>query len=98
FVLRHLSDAIERSASGASDDHKSRLQELVASRSMDPPTYEVRAEGPDHAKTFFARVTVGGTERGSGTGRSKKQAEQDAASAALVALGDPQPQNEADDA
>jgi ribonuclease-3 len=86
FVLRHLSDAIERSADSPGDDHKSRLQELAARRSLDPPRYEVRAEGPDHAKVFFATVSIHGSVSGEGSGRSKKQAEQVAASEALAVL------------
>jgi ribonuclease-3 len=43
-------------------------------------------EGPDHEKTFFAQVLLGGVLYGSGTGRSKKLAEQQAAAAAYEAL------------
>ena len=64
------------------DDHKTRLQELAARQWEELPTYELRGEGPDHAKTFFATVRVGGEVRGAGEGRSKKQAEQAAARAA----------------
>ena len=47
-------------------DHKSRLQELVAMAGGPPPEYTTRAEGPDHAKRFFAAVSVGwaGARRG----------------------------------
>ena len=41
-----------------------------------PPEYVTRAEGPDHAKRFFASVVVDGDVIGEGTGRSKKAAEQ----------------------
>src|SRR5690606_17651937 len=61
LVLRHLVDAIERSAHGPGHDHKSRLQEAVARQGLLPPDYDVRSEGPDHAKVFFARVAVGGS-------------------------------------
>jgi ribonuclease-3 len=47
----------------------------------------VRAEGPDHAKEFFATVSIEGSVRGTGSGRSKKQAEQEAARMALARLG-----------
>jgi ribonuclease III len=67
-------------------DHKSRLQELVAHRFAAPPLYETEAAGPDHARSFRVTVFVGGTPRGVGEGRSKKQAEQAAARAAVVAL------------
>ena len=44
--------------------------------------------GPDHRKSFTATVALVGTERGSGEGRSKKEAEQHAAEAAHAALQD----------
>ncbi len=71
-------------------DHKSRLQELVASDGSEPPEYLTRSEGPDHAKRFFSTVLVGGAVAGEGTGRSKKAAEQAAAAAACASL-DPSP-------
>ena len=71
-------------------DHKSRLQELVASDGSEPPEYLTRSEGPDHAKRFFSTVVVAGAVAGEGTGRSKKAAEQAAAAAACASL-DPSP-------
>lgn len=67
-------------------DHKSRLQELVARLGLGAPSYRVTSEGPDHAKRFFADVLIDGRTFGSGTGRSKKSAEQAAAAAAWVRL------------
>ncbi len=67
-------------------DHKSRLQELAAHRFGTPPRYEVEATGPDHARTFYVTVTIDGEPHGSGVGRSKKQAEQLAARAAVDTL------------
>ncbi len=46
------------------------------------PDYQVEESGPDHQKSFRAVVKVGGRALGSGTGRSKKEAEQQAAEAA----------------
>ena len=43
------------------------------------PVYELEGRGPDHAKEFTATVYVAGEALGSGTGRSKKEAEQQAA-------------------
>ena len=67
-------------------DHKSRLQEAAAGDGSGPPEYLTRAEGPDHAKRFFAAVVVAGRVIGEGTGRSKKAAEQSAAAAACATL------------
>jgi ribonuclease-3 len=70
-------------------DHKSRLQELAAMSGGAPPQYTTRAEGPDHAKRFFASVSVDGHVVGEGTGRSKKAAEQAAAEAGCTAWSAP---------
>lgn len=67
-------------------DHKSRLQELAVRAGRDVPVYESRAEGPDHAKEFFAVAVVGGARLGEGRGPSKKIAEQAAAALAADAL------------
>ncbi len=67
-------------------DHKSRLQELSARLFGMPPRYEVEASGPDHARTFAVTATIAEVAYGHGVGRSKKQAEQAAARAAVEAL------------
>ena len=69
-------------------DHKSSLQEAAARNGFGAPEYVVRAEGPDHAKKFFATVVLDGRIIGEGEGRSKKAAEQMAASEAFVQLAD----------
>ena len=48
--------------------------------------YSVTSTGPDHAKTFVASVIVDGEVLGEGSGRSKKAAEQVAATQACAAL------------
>jgi ribonuclease III len=69
-------------------DHKSALQELTARLGLGAPEYAVRSEGPDHAKRFFARALVDGRVVGEGSGRSKKAAEQLAATDAWAALSE----------
>jgi ribonuclease-3 len=67
-------------------DFKSALQERLAQRGA-LVTYDVIEEqGPPHDRTFQIKATIGGVEVGRGTGRSKKDAEQEAAQAALEAL------------
>jgi ribonuclease-3 len=67
-------------------DFKSALQERLARRGA-LVTYDVIEEqGPPHDRTFEIKATIGGVEVGRGTGRSKKDAEQEAAQAALEAL------------
>lgn len=86
-VLSLLEDRIRASAVGpGGHDYKTQLQELAAQRFDELPRYQVRAEGPDHEKRFFATVRVAGDTLGSGEGRSKKQAEQAAAEAAWQRL------------
>jgi ribonuclease III len=67
-------------------DFKSTLQELLAQRG-EVVSYEVSAElGPPHQRTFEVTATVGGRQLGSGEGRSKKHAEQEAARKAVETL------------
>ena len=71
---------------GAGLDWKTSLQELSAERSLGVPEYRVTEEGPDHAKVFAANVLLSGNPHGSGSGRTKKEAEQNAAAAAYTSL------------
>lgn len=87
LVMRLLGERIGEAAAGpGGQDYKTRLQELGARRFDELPRYEVVDEGPDHAKRFFATVRLGEAVRGSGEGRSKKQAEQAAAREAWETL------------
>jgi ribonuclease III len=78
---------------GAGLDWKTSLQELSAEHSLGVPEYVIEEDGPDHEKTFTAQVRVGVHLYGHGTGRSKKEAEQQAAETAYLAIaashGDP---------
>ncbi len=68
-------------------DPKSELQEKVQAKGKDTPSYSVLSEsGPDHNKEFTVSVSVGGVELARGSGKSKQQAQQAAAQAALVRL------------
>ena len=87
LVLRLLLGRTTEAATGpGGQDYKSRLQELSARHFDEQPRYETLAEGPDHARRFHVTVAVGGEPRGSGDGRSKKQAEQVAARDAYTTL------------
>jgi ribonuclease-3 len=79
---------IEAATRGAGLDWKTSLQELGAARGLGAPGYVVEDDGPDHAKTFTASVVLAGTVYGTGTGRTKKAAEQEAAEAAWRALSE----------
>src|SRR5438552_2932018 len=87
LVLDLLAERIAEAATGpGGQDYKTRLQELAAQRLDTLPHYEVREDGPDHAKRFYATVYINDEECGSGEGRSKKQAEQAAAAKAWRSL------------
>jgi len=90
FVRRSLVEgaiAVEAERLGHTD-HKSALQEYLQSRGMVPGAYHVIAEtGPDHQKTFRVEVRIAGQVSAIGCGRTKKEAEQAAAIAALIQLG-----------
>jgi len=89
LVHRLFDPVIDRSAGlGAGLDWKTSLQELTASGVLGVPEYHVEESGPDHQKFFRASVRVGGRTYGSGSGRSKKEAEQQAAEAAWKAISD----------
>ncbi|CAM3748913.1 ribonuclease III [Smaragdicoccus niigatensis] len=91
-VLRLFAELLERAPRmGAGHDWKTSLQELTAERSFGTPVYEISSTGPDHDKEFTATVLVAGNPSGTGVGRTKKEAEQKAASAAWNLLsGKPQ--------
>jgi len=83
LVHRLFDPLIEEAATlGAGLDWKTSLQELTAEAGMGVPEYVVSESGPDHQKLFTAAATVGGDSYGEGNGRSKKEAEQEAAAAA----------------
>ena len=83
LVHRLFDPVIARSARlGAGLDWKTSLQELTAVKMLGVPDYQVEESGPDHQKSFRAVVRVGGQVLGSGQGRTKKAAEQQAAEAA----------------
>lgn len=70
-----------------SGDCKTRLQELIQRQPGHSIAYAVLGEsGPDHMKTFVAAVYLDGAEIGRGEGRTKKEAEQNAAARALEGL------------
>ena len=79
-ILGLLAERVAAAATlPGSDDPKTSLQELALDHGIGLPRYRVEGEGPDHEKVFTAVVLLDGVERGTGTGVSKKQAEQAAA-------------------
>jgi ribonuclease-3 len=87
LVHRLVDDLIVASATlGAGLDWKTSLQELTSQALLGVPEYNVSETGPDHAKVFTAAAVIGGVVYGVGQGRSKKEAEAQAAQAAWSVL------------
>jgi ribonuclease-3 len=76
-----IENALEHSV-----DYKSALQERLARRGELVTYAVVEEQGPPHDRTFTVSATIRGNEIGSGVGRSKKDAEQEAAQCALEAM------------
>jgi len=86
FVLRTFADDIAALLLEPIEQNpKGELQEILQDATGMAPNYQITAtEGPDHARSFRSVVLWGGLELGSGTGKSKKEAQ---TAAALNALG-----------
>ena len=68
-------------------DYKTVLQELVQKNGVCSPSYKLlKEEGPDHDKTFTSAVLLNGKIAGEGSGKTKKEAEKEAARIALLTL------------
>jgi len=92
FITREFRDLIAdvRRHGVGGEDYKSALQELLQSRDQPLPEYRlVNTLGPDHSKLFEVEVVVRGEPLSRATGSSKKDAEQEAARAALEKLKSP---------
>jgi ribonuclease III len=89
FIVREFTPLLDevRREGVTGQDYKSALQELLQSRDLPLPDYRlIGTQGPDHRKLFEIEVGVKGEPLASATGASKKEAEQDAARAALEKL------------
>jgi ribonuclease-3 len=88
MIIRLLKDEWQKAIrKPAAIDYKSRLQELIQSREQKIPSYHVTGtSGPDHIKTFNVEVRLGNEILGSGSGKSKKEAETEAARKGLEKL------------
>ncbi|SHH29569.1 ribonuclease III [Desulforamulus hydrothermalis] len=88
FVLSCLKPIIDDVVAGRLDrDYKTELQETLQQTSPEPLVYKIMGEsGPDHDKTFTAGVFYRGRVIGTGSGHSKKEAEQQAAKDAFMNL------------
>lgn len=84
FIDAYVLSELKSKDAFASTDYKTALQELIQRRQGQTLSYETVSEsGPDHNKTFTVCVSLNGKAIGSGSGRTKKEAEQLAAKSAL---------------
>ncbi len=90
FIITNLADAIEVSSRNVGmKDHKTVLQEKLQEHGTVHINYEViKTSGPDHDKTFTVEVYCDGKALAVGEGKTKKQAEMQAAEKALCQLED----------
>ena len=88
FIERCFGDLLDQVVGiGLGQDYKSKLQELTQGRFHSVPVYEVeKVSGPDHQRIFQVIINFNGQVLQRGSGRSKKEAEQDAARKALGIL------------
>lgn len=88
WILDHLMPQIDEVLSGRKySDYKTMLQEAVQKGHTGHVTYETVGEsGQDHNKLFSVVVMIDGVKKAEGTGKSKKEAEQDAAKHALAEI------------
>ena len=87
-IEKCFSDLLEKQSLFLIDkDYKTALQEMIQKDSSSPISYRIiRESGPDHNKLFTAQVTHNSDMLGTGKGRSKKEAEQNAAYSAILKL------------
>ncbi|MGD9019510.1 MAG: ribonuclease III [Desulfuromonadales bacterium] len=78
---------LRQASADAGQDYKSRLQEILQANRKELPVYRVTGtRGPDHDPVYLVEVLIGDRVYGSGEGRTKKTAEQNAAQATLQLL------------
>ncbi len=86
FVIREFRDTIDKALAGKLfTDYKTQVQEILQQNGTAPEILYIldAEEGPDHDKTFYVHLTCNGQDLGAGSGKSKKEAEQNAAKATL---------------
>ena len=88
FVLRYIEPAAKSAGERPFKDHKTMLQEIIQQNPGERLEYVLTGEhGPDHDKHFTVEVHLNSNVIGRGGGRSKKEAEQQAAREALELMG-----------
>ena len=88
FIQKNILEPALKSGEHLIDEnYKSQLLEYAQANKLDIPNYQIISEdGPHHDKTFTAEVIIEGKILGEGKGKSKKEAEQNAAQVALIKI------------
>ncbi len=88
FILRFIENEMKNPRPRAFKDYKTTLQEIIQKNPEEHLSYVLTGEeGPDHDKHFYVEVHLNNNVIGRGGGRSKKEAEQQAAREALELMG-----------
>ena len=88
FVLKFIVPAVKNPRIQNAKDYKTDLQEIVQKNPGETIEYVlIKEEGPDHDKKFTVEAKISNNPVGRGSGKSKKEAEQHAAKAALLLMG-----------
>ena len=88
-IISFIQPEIAMVQKGYYGDYKTQLQEFVQKNPEDQVSYKIITEtGPDHDKDFTAGVYVNDQLQAEGQGKTKKEAEQNAAFYALIELGE----------
>ena len=88
YVLSFIPDDLTPEMAHSLADYKTALQEIIQQNREEKVEYVLTSEsGPDHNKTFEIEVRLNSNVIGRGKGKSKKQAEQNAAKEALTLMG-----------
>ncbi len=88
FILKHMEPVVKSASKNNFKDYKTALQEIIQQNPEEKLSYNlVSSTGPDHNKHFVFEVMLNSNVIGKGGGRSKKEAEQQAARVALELMG-----------
>ncbi len=89
FLMPRVKKALSKISKGGNEDYKSRLQKIVQQTPEEILEYVlIGEEGPPHDRVFTFRVMLNSNCLGEGVGRTKREAEQNAAREALSVLGE----------
>ncbi|MFZ7104510.1 MAG: ribonuclease III [Peptococcaceae bacterium] len=89
FTLKYLKPQIEMVIVGNYGDYKTQFQEFIQRQPDNNVEYQIISEsGPDHEKIFVSGIFLNSALISQGSGRTKKEAEQNAAHQALIKMGE----------